>query len=60
MSGSSLSSERSPFESYEISFADGAVLYVLRMEAAPGAGQEDALVQAANKLYDRVEGRPLP
>jgi hypothetical protein len=49
-----------PFESHEISFADGEVLFVLRTEAPPGTGQPDALVRAAKKLYDRINGRPLP
>ena len=49
-----------PFESYEVSFVDGVVLYVLSTEGAPGSGDGDALVRAAKALYDRVQGRPLP
>jgi hypothetical protein len=49
-----------PFESYEISFVDGRVLYVLRTEGDPGSSDRDALVLAAQRLYDRVKGRPLP
>jgi hypothetical protein len=49
-----------PFESYEISFVDGHVLYVLRTEADPGTSDRNALVHAARQLYGRVKGRPLP
>jgi hypothetical protein len=49
-----------PFESYEISFVDGQVLYALRTEGDPGTGDRNALVHAAKRLYARVEGRPLP
>jgi len=49
-----------PFESQEISFVDGHVLYVLRTEGDPGTSDRDALVYAAKRLYDRVKGRPLP
>jgi hypothetical protein len=49
-----------PFESYEISFVDGRVLYVLRTEGAPGTADRNGLVDAAKRLYGRVKGRPLP
>ena len=49
-----------PFESYEVSFADGRFLYVLRTEGDPGTIGRGGLVHAAKRLYDRVEGRPLP
>jgi hypothetical protein len=49
-----------PFESFEVSFVDGHVLYVLRTEGNPGTGDRDGLVRAAKRLYDRVKGRPLP
>jgi hypothetical protein len=49
-----------PFESYEISFVDGQVLYALRTEGDPGTSHREALVHAAQRLYDRVKGRPLP
>jgi hypothetical protein len=48
-----------PFESFEVSFADGQVLYVLRTEGAPGTNDRDRLLRAATRLYDRVKGRPL-
>jgi hypothetical protein len=49
-----------PFESYEVSFVDGYVLYVLRTEGAPGTSDRAGLVHAAEQLYGRVRGRPLP
>jgi hypothetical protein len=49
-----------PFESYEVSFVDGHILYVLRTEGDPGTIGPDGLVHAAKQLYDRVKGRPLP
>jgi len=49
-----------PFESYEISFVDGHVLYVLRTEGDPGTTDRDGLLHAAQQLYTRVQGRPLP
>jgi hypothetical protein len=49
-----------PFESFEVSFIDGHVLYVLRTEGDPGSSDRDALVHAAQRLYGRVKGRPLP
>lgn len=49
-----------PFESYEISFVDGRVLYVLRTEGAPSSADRNGLVHAATQLYGRVKGRPLP
>jgi hypothetical protein len=48
------------FESYEISFVDGHVLYVLRTEGDPGTVDRNGLVHAAKQLYARVRGRPLP
>jgi hypothetical protein len=49
-----------PFESFEVSFVDEQVLYVVRTEGDPGASDRDGLAHAAKRLYDRVKGRPLP
>jgi hypothetical protein len=51
---------RRPFESLEVSFVDGPVLYALRTDGAPGTVNPDGLIHAAERLYDRVKGRPLP
>ena len=49
-----------PYESYETSFVDARVLYLLRTEGDPRTSDRDGLIQAAKQLYDRVKGRPLP
>ena len=52
--------EGPPFEAYEVEFADGVFGYVVNVFGKPGAVSEDEAVSAANQLYDRVKGAPLP
>ena len=52
--------EGPPFEAYGVEFTDGAFVYVVKVFGKPGAVSEDEAVSAANKLYDRVRGAPLP
>jgi hypothetical protein len=52
--------EGPPFEAYEVEFADGVFVYVVNVFGKPGAVSEDEAVSAANQLYDRVKGAPLP
>jgi hypothetical protein len=52
--------EGPPFEVYEVEFADGAFVYVVNVGGQPGMVSEEDAVSAANKLYDRIRGAPLP
>jgi hypothetical protein len=52
--------EGPPFEAYEVDFADGVFVYVVHVLGKPGAVSQEEAVSAANKLYDRVQGAPLP
>jgi hypothetical protein len=50
----------SPFEVYEVEFADGPFVYVVNIDGQPGTVSEDDAVFAAKRLYDRVKDAPLP
>jgi len=52
--------EGAPFEAAEVDFADGVFVYVVHVLGKPGAVSQEDAVSAANKLYDRVQGAPLP
>jgi hypothetical protein len=52
--------EGEPFEAYEVEFADGDVVYVVNVAGEPGSVSKEDAVAAAQKLYDRVKGAPLP
>ncbi len=49
------------FDSYEVSFVNGPFLYVVRgFGNPPGSVTEDQVIAAAQALYERVDGAPLP
>jgi hypothetical protein len=45
---------------FEVEFVDGTFVYVVNIVGKPGTVSEDDAASAANKLYDRVKGAPLP
>jgi hypothetical protein len=51
-------SENIPRDSYAIFFADGDFAYNIDLGGPPGTTSEDKAVEIAQKLYDRVHGRP--
>jgi hypothetical protein len=51
-------SENRPQDSYAIFFADGDFAYDIDLSGPPGTTSEDKAVEIAQKLYDRVHGRP--
>jgi len=51
-------SENRPQDSYAILFADGDFAYDIDLSGPPGTTSEDKAVKIAQKLYDRVHGRP--
>jgi len=51
-------SENIPRDSYAIFFADGDFAYDIDLGGPPGTTSEDKAVEIAQKLYDRVHGRP--
>jgi hypothetical protein len=51
-------SENRPYDSYAIFFADGDFAYDIDLGGPPGTTSEDKAVEIAQKLYDRVHGRP--
>jgi hypothetical protein len=51
-------SENRPRDSYAIFFADGDFAYDIDLGGPPGTTSEDKAVEIAQKLYDRVHGRP--
>jgi hypothetical protein len=52
--------EGEPFEAYEVEFADGDFVYVVNVAGEPGSVSKEDAVAAAQKLYNRVNGAPLP
>jgi hypothetical protein len=52
--------EGEPFEAYEVEFADGDFVYVVNVAGEPGSVSKEEAVAAAQKLYNRVNGAPLP
>ncbi len=55
-------SEAGPlFDAYEVSFVNGPFLYVVRgFGSPPGGVTKDQVIAAAQALYERVDGAPLP
>jgi hypothetical protein len=52
--------EGEPFEAYEVEFADGDFAYVVNVTGEPGSVSKEDALAAAQKLYNRVKGAPLP
>jgi hypothetical protein len=52
--------EGEPFEAYEVEFADGDFAYIVNVTGEPGSVSKEDALAAAQKLYNRVKGAPLP
>lgn len=50
--------EITPFDEYEIDFADGVFTYRIQVKGAPGAISQEDAEEIVKRLYDRVHGAP--
>jgi hypothetical protein len=50
--------EATPFDEYEVDFADGAFAYRVTLRGPPGEVTEDEAEEIAQALYERVQGAP--
>jgi hypothetical protein len=50
--------ENRPYDSYNISFADGDFAYRIELGGPPGLPSQDKAVEISKALYERVHGRP--
>jgi hypothetical protein len=50
--------EETPFDGFEIGFADGVFAYRVILDGPPGTVSEDEAEEIAQHLYDRVHGAP--
>jgi len=50
--------QETPFDAYQIEFADGVFAYRVILAGAPGKVSQDEVEKIAKSLYDRVEGAP--
>ena len=48
------------FDSYEVGFTDGLFAYDVRTFGPPGSVTEAETIEVLKRLYDRVNGAPLP
>ena len=51
--------EETPFDTFEIEFADGVFAYRLILGRTPGKVSQDEAEEIAKALYDRVKGAPV-
>ena len=50
--------EETPFDGYEVEFADGVFAYRVILAGPPGKTSQDEAEEIAKSLYDRVKGAP--
>jgi hypothetical protein len=51
--------EETPFDGYEVEFADGVFAYRVILGRTPGKVSQDEAEEIAKALYDRVKGAPV-